>query len=512
MSILMQRDIRYDSKIQIANELLERENGEEIRDWALKNHFENVLKREVRKEVHALAPHISELVSEQTVAPPEPHVVQVEEPPTPSEMLISQVVEQVKAEEICFPELPLDYVPQPIVLPSPDRMLNITTEDSTLGGALATPEQAAGWIADMNPTTVPPPTLMFDYGALEQAVVTTTNNWGLGNYVNVGTVGGAATSLAFTTPTYTVDGALTYQVGGDGQFVYTIQAPTTAGYTVYATNGTVPITLGGYAPGTMLTLNNTGTVNVVWAQAPLTEEEKKQAKQQQLKNMVRHEIKRRLKPEEIRKRSFLAAMKSPQEQKAQDSLRDLLSENEWRRYVTNGFIMAKGLSGRHYQVFADRRHTVVYQSGKKIASLCIHTDGQCPPSDHVINMKMLIEMDETLIWQGSNITWYEKPNVPAITLNDRLGQVDLNQIYAAPIQWAAGVYDNVAINNVANNYLNVTEGVLAAGTVVYNAPVQNININNYPIDQGLYDTLGSKSNLKGKPSLVEMFRAAKQSA
>jgi len=102
--------------------------------------------------------------------------------------------------------------------------------------------------------------------------------------------------------------------------------------------------------------------------------------------------------------AFLGAKVDPRELKARDTLRDMLSEAEWRRYVTNGFVMVKGVSGRFYQVFNDQRRIQVYHRGKAMASICIHTDRSCPPTDHVINMKVLIETDEELVWKEGNVS------------------------------------------------------------------------------------------------------------
>jgi hypothetical protein len=121
-----------------------------------------------------------------------------------------------------------------------------------------------------------------------------------------------------------------------------------------------------------------------------------------------------------RSRSHLPTQVSGQELKARDTLRDMLTEAEWRRYVTNGFIMVKGRAGftspkfgvgisqkmsgssLWYQIFNDRRRVKVFQDGKEFAQICIHTVNECPPSDHVINMKVLVELDEDMIWQGGN--------------------------------------------------------------------------------------------------------------
>jgi len=50
---------------------------------------------------------------------------------------------------------------------------------------------------------------------------------------------------------------------------------------------------------------------------------------------------------------------TPQEAKARETLRDLISEREYRRYLTNGFVIIQAVSGKCYQVFNDQRHIKV---------------------------------------------------------------------------------------------------------------------------------------------------------
>ena len=94
---------------------------------------------------------------------------------------------------------------------------------------------------------------------------------------------------------------------------------------------------------------------------------------------------------------------SPAELKAQDTLRDMLTERDWRRYACNGFIIVKGAKGYYYQVFKDQRPIRVYKDGKLIDTICIHTEGSLPPTDHVIHMKVLIELNEDMLWKNGNV-------------------------------------------------------------------------------------------------------------
>ena len=103
-------------------------------------------------------------------------------------------------------------------------------------------------------------------------------------------------------------------------------------------------------------------------------------------------------------RSRIGGIKStPQEMKARQTLRDIITEKDWRRYITNGFVMVKGPSGRYYQIFANRSHTVVWEKNKKIHELCIVTDNDCPPTDHVITIKTMVELDEQSVWDEANL-------------------------------------------------------------------------------------------------------------
>jgi len=109
---------------------------------------------------------------------------------------------------------------------------------------------------------------------------------------------------------------------------------------------------------------------------------------------------------------------SPAEEIARFSLRDQITEAEWRRYVTNGFIMVKGVSGRFYQIFNNDSNRVrVFYKNKQTHQICIHTDKNCPPTDHVLNLKTLIEMDESLIWKAGNVSNFTAPSIRANGVN-----------------------------------------------------------------------------------------------
>lgn len=131
-------------------------------------------------------------------------------------------------------------------------------------------------------------------------------------------------------------------------------------------------------------------------------------KEESIKEKIRSKIKNNLLVKLGSK--SLSTKVSPQEIKARDTLRDMISEREWRRYVTNGFVMVKGESGKWYQVFNNQNKTQVYEHGKKISSICIHTEGNCPPTDHIINLMLLVKLDEEAIWKLGNVAHVAENN------------------------------------------------------------------------------------------------------
>jgi hypothetical protein len=197
-------------------------------------------------------------------------------------------------------------------------------------------------------------------------------------------------------------------------------SPTTSGTRVYATlantAGLYVGDTGTTASGNTLYVSDTGTISVsssntftidgsdlypstgttfVWESIP------------NKKAILKEKIRQNLLIRTV-SRSLNRAV-SPEEQRARDSLRDLISEQDWRRYVTNGFIMVKGYDC-WYQIF-NEGNIKVYRKGKITHSICIHTDRSCPPTDHVLNMKLLVEIDEAQIWRGGNITDYNSNSI-----------------------------------------------------------------------------------------------------
>jgi hypothetical protein len=80
---------------------------------------------------------------------------------------------------------------------------------------------------------------------------------------------------------------------------------------------------------------------------------------------------------------------------ALETLREELSETEYRKYLKHGFVLVKGKSGDIYQVFRNKSHTKVWRGGKLIEEICVRIkDKSIPETDNVIAFKTMIEVDE----------------------------------------------------------------------------------------------------------------------
>jgi hypothetical protein len=79
---------------------------------------------------------------------------------------------------------------------------------------------------------------------------------------------------------------------------------------------------------------------------------------------------------------------------AMQTLREMITETEYRKYIKDGFITVRGKSGKVYQIFRNRSHTKVYFQGELIEEICVRLQGLVPPTDSVIAFKTMIEADE----------------------------------------------------------------------------------------------------------------------
>lgn len=117
-------------------------------------------------------------------------------------------------------------------------------------------------------------------------------------------------------------------------------------------------------------------------------------KKQKIKSNLRVQIKSRVE-------QALTVHKN--ENKAIDTLHEIISESEFRKYLKYGFILVKGRSGDVYQVFRNRSHTKIWRNGKVIEEVCVRIKDCVPQTDNVIAFKTMIETDEEEFKKCGNI-------------------------------------------------------------------------------------------------------------
>jgi len=92
------------------------------------------------------------------------------------------------------------------------------------------------------------------------------------------------------------------------------------------------------------------------------------------------------------------------ENTAIETLREEITESEFRNYLKRGFINVMGSSGKTYQIFRDKQHIKVWYSGNVIEEICVSIrDYKIPPTDKLIAFKTMIETDETEFKKLGNI-------------------------------------------------------------------------------------------------------------
>lgn len=121
----------------------------------------------------------------------------------------------------------------------------------------------------------------------------------------------------------------------------------------------------------------------------------------------------------IKSRADLITNVSESERAALETLREMISEFEYRKYLRDGFLLVKGASGDVYQVFRNLSHTKVRRAGKIIEEVCvrINKDVKAPPTDNVIAFKTLIETDETAFKSLGNVYKFKGEQTEQFTLN-----------------------------------------------------------------------------------------------
>ncbi len=89
---------------------------------------------------------------------------------------------------------------------------------------------------------------------------------------------------------------------------------------------------------------------------------------------------------------------------AVETLREMITEKEYRKYIKYGFILVSDGKGNVYQIFRNGAHTSVWNNGKVIKEVCVRIkDRKIPPTDNLIAFKTIIETDPTEFEKMGNV-------------------------------------------------------------------------------------------------------------
>ena len=110
-----------------------------------------------------------------------------------------------------------------------------------------------------------------------------------------------------------------------------------------------------------------------------------------------------------RRSHYMMAMPDNREMRARETLKLIVGDDAYRRYLKDGFVSVKNHdSGRVYQIFPGHGFTKVYEKGKLIETLCvvlrsgITVGDNFTPTDHLIVRYLLALNDEKRLWALAN--------------------------------------------------------------------------------------------------------------
>ena len=89
--------------------------------------------------------------------------------------------------------------------------------------------------------------------------------------------------------------------------------------------------------------------------------------------------------------------------RARETLRRILGEDKFRRFLRNGFVTVNGKSGKTYQIYPGHGMTVVWDKGQPVEKLCVVLLGDFTPTDSLITRYIMILHDEQRFRGHANI-------------------------------------------------------------------------------------------------------------
>jgi hypothetical protein len=82
------------------------------------------------------------------------------------------------------------------------------------------------------------------------------------------------------------------------------------------------------------------------------------------------------------------------ERRARETMRRVLGNTEYRRFLAHGFVSVRGKSGLIYQIFTGHGITCVFKDGQIIERLCVVLRGDFCPTDSLMMRYLMILNDE----------------------------------------------------------------------------------------------------------------------
>lgn len=94
---------------------------------------------------------------------------------------------------------------------------------------------------------------------------------------------------------------------------------------------------------------------------------------------------------------------SPEERIALETLREYITEAEYRRYLRDKFLIVRAASGKIYQIYRNQWHTKVWLNGQLIEEICVRLNSSIPPTDNVLAFAFMILINEDEFRKAGNV-------------------------------------------------------------------------------------------------------------
>jgi hypothetical protein len=127
-------------------------------------------------------------------------------------------------------------------------------------------------------------------------------------------------------------------------------------------------------------------------------------KPRSVKDLMRDAMKRRSSPAIHVKREGIGQTTDVREMRARATLRRVVGDEQFKRFLKSGFVTVKGKSGLVYQIKQRTHMVTAYEKGKAVERLCVFLAGEFPPTDQIIVLYLMFLNNETQVRATANIS------------------------------------------------------------------------------------------------------------